>query len=80
MTMSEDVVKAAREALIVYLSCVSSTPMEIYDSLLYNLYYAPDGEETLSENWTVVGDSQIRVSFEESSQKRHIWNFHIKSK
>lgn len=47
---------------------------------IYKWSPPPPGEETLSENWTVVGDSQIRVSFEESSQKRHIWNFHIKSK
>ena len=79
-TMSENTVKTAREALITVLCCVSSTPMELYNSLLYNLYYVPDGEETMDADWMVVGDSQIRVSFEESSQPRHIWTFHIKEK
>lgn len=79
-TMSDSTVNMARESLLVILSCVSSTPQELYDNLLYDLYYAQSGEETLGSDWTVVGDSQIRVSFSESWQAGHRWVFHIKQK
>ena len=79
-TMNETVAKTGQEVVIVLLSSISSTPMEIYDCLMFYLYEAEDGEETLSENWAIVGDCQIMVDFSKSSYKRATWTFYIKPK
>lgn len=71
----------AKEALIVLLSAISSTPQELQNAIVSSLYTAPAGQEPIGcdGNWYNVGDCQIALDLNNTNNtSTYVFTFMIR--